>query len=257
MNGSEPVGHFRFRTYEISEALKVLDKRADVSSDELAHLEFLYLSALDDEDRGIPNLERQLAQSPALFVQAVGLAYKRSDDGKDPPEWGIADNQARSNIATQAYRLLHNAKRIPGTNDDGTIDVSKLKAWIDEARALCKAHAREEVGDNVIGELLSKAPLGSDGIWPCEPVREVLEEVGTTRMAEGMAVGLYNQRGAHWRGEGGPSNVNWLRNIAAGPKQVAFEVPFTSRLLERIARSYDHEAEWHDTDANLRKRLPY
>jgi hypothetical protein len=224
---------------------------------ELAHLEFLYLSALDDEERGIPNLERQLAQSPALFVQAVGLAYKRSDDGEDPPEWRIADNEARSNIATQAYRLLHNAKRLPGTNDDGTIDVSKLKAWIDEGRALCKTHAREEVGDNVIGELLSKAPPGSDGIWPCEPVREVLEEVGNSRMAEGMAVGLYNQRGAQWRGEGGAVERELSAKYRGWSKQLAFEVPFMSRLLERIARSYDHEAEWHDTDASLRKRLPY
>jgi hypothetical protein len=172
-----------------------------VSPDELAHLEFLYLAALDHEDRGIPNLERQLAQSPALFMQAIALAYRRSDDGEDPPEWRIANEEARSNVATQAYRLLHSAKRIPGTNDDDAkIDVAKLKAWIADVRALCKAHAREEIGDSIIGELLSKAKAGADGIWPSEPVRDALEEVGTDRMAEGLTVGLYNQRGVHWRG---------------------------------------------------------
>jgi hypothetical protein len=46
------------------------------------------------------------------------------------------------------------------------------------------------------------------------------------------------------------------RSIAS--KMGALLMPrVTSRLLERIARSYDHDAEWHDTDANLRKRLPY
>lgn len=256
-NGSEPPEHFRPEAYEITQALKVLDTRADISSDEIAHLEFLYLSALDDDERGIPNLERQLAQSPALFVQAIGLAYKRSDDGEDPPEWGIPGDEARSNIATQAYRLLHNAKRIPGTKEDGTIDVPKLRAWIDEVRAMCKTCAREEAGDSVIGELLSKAPAGSDGIWPCEPLREVLEEVGTKRMAEGMSVGLCNQRGAHWRGEGGAQERELAAKYRGWSHQVAFESPFTSRLLERIARSYDYHAEWNDTDANLRKRLPY
>jgi hypothetical protein len=39
--------------------------------------------------------------------------------------------------------------------------------------------------------------------------------------------------------------------------QIAIEWPFTSRLLEQIASSYDRDAQWHDTDANLRKRLPY
>jgi addiction module HigA family antidote len=256
-NGSEPAEHFRPEAYEITQALKVLDTRADVSPDEVAHLEFLYLSALDDDERGIPNLERQLAQSPALFVQAIGLAYKRGDDGEDPPEWGIPDGEARSNIATQAYRLLHNAKRIPGTKEDGTIDVPQLKAWIDEVRTMCKACVREEAGDNVIGELLSKAPVGSDGIWPCEPVRQVLEEVGTKRMGEGMSVGLYNQRGAHWRGEGGAQERELSAKYRGWSQRVAFESPFTSSLLERIARTYDYDAERHDTDANLRKRLPY
>jgi hypothetical protein len=41
---------------------------------------------------------------------------------------GVPDSEARSNITTQAYRLLRYAKRVPSTNDDGTIDVSKLKA---------------------------------------------------------------------------------------------------------------------------------
>ena len=46
------------------------------------------------------------------------------------------------------------------------------------------------------------------------------------------------------------------QNISA-TVQTADEWPFTSQLLERIAQSYDSDAEWHDTDANLRKRLSY
>ena len=255
-NGSEPPEHYRLQSYEIVQALKVLDHRADVSPDELAHLEFLYLGALDHEDRGIPNLERQLAQSPALFMQAIALAYRRSDDGEDPPEWRITNEEARSNVATQAYRLLHNARRIPGTNDDdGKIDVTTLKAWIADVRALCKSNAREEIGDNVIGELLSKAKAGTDGIWPSEPVREALEEVGTDRMAEGMTVGLYNQRGAHFRGPGGDQERDLAAKYRGWSRQLAFDSPFTSQLLERIAKGYDFDAEWHDTDANVRKRI--
>jgi hypothetical protein len=254
-SGTEPSGHYRFNSYEIVQALEVLDKRPDASSDEIAQLEFLYLSALQHERRGIPHLERQLAQSPALFVQAIGLAYKRTDDGEDPPEWQLADGEQRKNTATQAYRLLHNAKRIPGTQDDGAIDASKLKAWIAEVRSLCRSYARSEIGDNVIGELLSKSRPGLDGIWPCEAVREALEELGSTRLADGMAVGLYNQRGAHWRGAGGAQERELSARYRGWSRQIAFDSPFTSRLLERIASTYDRDAVWHDTDANLRKRL--
>jgi hypothetical protein len=41
-NGAEPPGHYRFNSYEIAEAFKVLDGRPEVSRDEIAHLEFMY-----------------------------------------------------------------------------------------------------------------------------------------------------------------------------------------------------------------------
>ena len=256
-NGSEPSDHFRLDSHDISEALKVLQDRSDASRDELAQLEFMYLAALDHSEHGIPNLERQLCSSPALFMQAIGLTYKRSDDGEDPPEWRPSNAGGDGSIATQTYRLLHKAKRIPGSNDDGTIDVAKLKEWITAVRALCKAYARKEVGDHAIGELLSKCPTGVDGIWPCEPVRQALEDTGTKDIADGMAIGLYNSRGATWRGEGGEQERELAAKYRGWAKEVAFEFPFTSRLLERIARSYDRDAEWHDTDASVRKRLTY
>ena len=67
----------------------------------------------------------------------------------DPPEWQVANKEARANLGTLAYRLLRRAKRIPGTGIDGKIDVPKLKAWFKEVRAaLCKTYGPELVGDN-------------------------------------------------------------------------------------------------------------
>jgi addiction module HigA family antidote len=255
-SSSEADANVRFQSYEFVKAFEVLDNRADVSTEELAHLEFLYLSALEHEKRGIPNLERQLAASPALFVQAVGLVYIRKDGGEDPPEWHVENEEARKNVATQAYRLLHNAKRIPGTGDDGKIDALKLKAWIKDVRSQCKAYGRESAGDSSIGELLSKSTPGEDRIWPAVAVREALEELGNQKIATAMAIGLYNQRGAHWRDIDGRQERDLAAQYRGWSKQTAVEWPFTSRLLEQIAKSYDYDAEWHDTNAILRKRLP-
>jgi addiction module HigA family antidote len=247
----------RFRSYDFARAFETLDDRADVSPDELARLEFLYLSGLEHEKRGIPNLERQLAADPVMFVQAVGLVYRRKGgDVSDPPEWHFEDAQARESVATQAYHLLHNAKRIPGTDESGKIDVPKLKAWINDVGTQCKGYGREEVGDSCIGELLSKSKPGSDGIWPAVAVRDVLEEVGNEKIAKAMAIGLYNQRGVHRRDVDGRQERDLAAKYREWSKQIAVEWPFTSQLLEQIARSYDYDAKWHDTDASLRRRLP-
>ena len=256
-NGTESAGHYPLKSYSISQALKVLDSRVDVSRDEIAQLEFIYLGALDHDERGIPNLERQIAESPALFVQAVGLTYKRSDNGQDPPEWRPRGVEAAASIATQTYRLLHKIKHTPGTREDGTIDAAKLKAWIKEVRALCKTYGRELPGDHCIGELLAKSAVGPDGIWPCVAVRDALEETGTKEITDGMAIGVHNARGVHWRGEGGQQERDLSAKYRGWSKQVAFDSPFASRLLEQIAQSYDSEAAWQDTEASIRKRLMY
>src|ERR1700674_161961 len=255
-NGAEPSGSWPLDGYTVGEAFKVLGGRG-VSEADLARLEFMYLGALERSEYGIPNLERELARNPSFFIEALAIIYRRDDRGEDPPEWQKPDTEARRSLATQAYTLLQNAKRIPGTQDDGTIKPRELKDWVVEVLALSKKFGRLVVGEHAIGHLLAKCKPGADGIWPNEAVREVLEDVGTKEIAVGMSIGLYNSRGAHWRGPGGEQERELAAKYRGWSKTVAVNSPFTSRLLEEIAKNYDRDAEWHDTDANVRKRLPY
>jgi hypothetical protein len=164
--------------------------------------------ALDHSKHGIPNLERQISQSPALFMQAVAWTYKRSDGGEDPHEWQIDDPEKRSDIAAATYRLLDKISRIPGTDaGDGTINVEALSKWLAEVRQLCAQHGRGKVGDHAIGQLLSKAPLGQDGVWPCEPVCEALEKMASTDVADGFRMGVINARQARAASTGAAKGV--------------------------------------------------
>jgi hypothetical protein len=72
-----------------------------------------------------------------------------------------------------------------------------------------------------------------------------------------MSIGRRNARGAHWRGEGGGDERGLASQYRRWSKAVLFEYPFTARFLGDLARSYDHEAVWNDTDASVSKRLRY
>lgn len=255
-NNSEPAGHYRFSEHDISSAFESLDTRTDISKDQLVQLEFIFVQVLEHTKHGIPNIEREFAKSPQLFMQALALTYKRSDKGQDPPEWTVREEQQQAACQT-TYALLKNVKRIPGTLEDGTIDKEKLASWLAEARTLCETYARKEVGDHAIGKILSSCPIGADGIWPCEPVRQALEEIASNDIAEGMRIGVYNSRGVTWRGKGGDQERDLAKKYRNWSKQVAFEFPYIANMLEDIARSYDHDAEWHDTDDKIRKRLEH
>jgi hypothetical protein len=254
-NDSEPKGHYQFSKHDISEAFKELTKRTDVLPDERARLEFLYIEVLDRTEHGIRNLEKQLGQSPELFVQALALAFRRSDGGEDPPHLRPRNAVSATGLAHAAYRLLTRATRVPGTDDKGKIDARKLGDWLTRVRELTREHAREGVRESIIGQLLGRCPAGQDGIWPTEAVREVLEDFGTPELAGGMRNGRYNARGAAYHGEGGDEERSLAETYRAWSRQLASRYPFTSRLLNDMVRMYEHDASWHDTNSQVRRRL--
>jgi len=82
-----------------------------------------------------------------------------------------------------------------------------------------------------------------------------LEDLGTPELAGGMRNGRYNARDAGWHGEGGGEERTLAESYRTWSRQLANRYPFTSRMLNDMARMYDHDASWHDTDSKVRRRL--
>jgi hypothetical protein len=252
---AEPAGHFKLDRYHISEGLDSLDGRAGVTRDEMAQLEFLFIDALDHNKHGIPNLESQIAESPAIFVQAVALAYKRNDRGEDPPEWRIENPEQKVAIATAARRLLDRIRKIPGSDENGRIDAAALGAWLADVRRLCREHARADIGDQSLGQLLARAPGGENGVWPCEAVCQAMEEIASPEIAKGFHIGVHNSRGFHWGGEGGEQERELAARYRAWAERLHFDYPYVGGVLEGIASSYEREGGWQDSEAKITNRL--
>jgi addiction module HigA family antidote len=253
-SNSEPPNTYHLEPHDVSDAFRTLASREDVESDDLARLEFLYIEVLDDTKYGIPRLERQLCESPGLFVEALGMVFRRRSGGEDQSEASAVDD-ANSALARSAYTLLSRFRRLPGTDDEGRVDTRKLLEWVTQSRALACKCGRETVGDGMIGQLLSHSPVGADGAWPCEAVRDVLEEVGTSDIADGMCVGVLSSRGAVWRGEGGSQERELAERYRGMSRVLMNQSPFTARVLEGIASMYDRHANWHDDRARADQRL--
>ena len=254
-NGAEPPSRYSLGGYYVSEALDTLEQRGDTSQDDLARLEFMFIKALNHSKHGIRNLEAQLAETPALFMQALALAFKRNDGGEDPAEWQATNSDKREAVVYACYMLLTSASRIPGTQPDGRIDLKELKDWLEQVRTLTREYGRAEAGDKMIGQLLSHCPPGDDGIWPCEPVREAIDDLGSQDIATGMLGGIRNARGATWRGEGGAQERGLAEQYRSWSREVASEYPFTARMLEQIGAGYEQDAQWWDNQDSVRERI--
>jgi hypothetical protein len=151
--------------------------------------------------------------------------------------------------------LLDQIRRIPGTDENGNINAESLAQWLAEVRRLCAEHSRAEIGDQCIGQLLSRSTAEDDGMRPCLAICEAIEPIGSPDIATGFAIGVYNARGVHWRGEGGAQERGLAEHYRDWAKRRAFDYPYVSSVLERIAASYDRDAEWQDSEAKVRRRL--
>ena len=256
---AEPAGDCEIEPYSLSEALNSLDGRPGVTVDEMAQLEFAFIQVLDRSEHGIPNIERRVTESPALFVRVLALFSKRDDGGQDPAEWQVDDAERSEALGRAAYRLLENLTRLPGADAEGRIDPHVLSRWVIDARRLCREHGRAGIGDALIGEFLSVAPFEEDGSWPCRPVCEVLETVTSRDVADGFETGVYNARGVHSRGlgEGGAQERGLSAKYRGYAERLAFDYPYVANIFERIAKGYDHEAEREDSLVLARKRLEH
>lgn len=251
----EPTDHFTPSSHQISDGLDSLGNRTGTNSNEMAQLEFFFIHALDNSKHGIPNLEKQISQLPALFVQALAFAFKRSDDMEDPPEWRIENPEQRATLARAARRLLQQIKRIPGTKDNGKIDAELLTEWINEVRRLCREFGRASIGDQYIGQLLSKAPRNENDQWPCKEICEVMEKIASSEIGIGFDMGVYNSRGAHWGGKGGEQERKLAADYHALAERLHFDYPYVAGVLTNIAKSYERQAAWEDTEEAVTKRL--
>ena len=239
---------------DVSDALSVLGERSGVPPGEMARLEFAFIAVLDEH--GTPNLERQIAESPAFFVEILSYAFRRLDGGQDPKEWQIDDESSRKAVASAAYRLLQQVSRIPGTEAGGSINVDALLRWLTATRLLCAKVGRAVIGDLKIGELLSKAPPDDDGTWPCDAVCQALDAVASQDVVRGFVIGKRNARGVFWRrGDGGDDERELAAQYRSWAQRRRFDYPFASRAIDQIAQWYDDDAKREDAEAKLVKRL--
>ncbi|MDE0420565.1 MAG: addiction module antitoxin [Gammaproteobacteria bacterium] len=238
--------------YTIRQALNVLNKRGVFSQAELAQLEFLYLEIFWHDEDGLPNLEKEIEENPDLFCQAITLAFRREDD-EDRQE----PTQEEGRAAQRAYRLLDTLTRLPGHDKDGDLKAEKLTHWVLEAQRLCDGSGRKGIGDQQIGRLLSNAPTGDDGVWPCGPVRETLEAVLNEDIRLGFEIGRRNSRGAHVRSEGGAQERELAAQYEAWGRACEYAYPRVATALRQIASAYEAEARWHDQESAVQRRLGY
>lgn len=235
--------------HQVQDLLVAIDGIGDVDPTRIALMEWTWLSALQHGRRPARVLHAELARDPKLFAQIVSFVFRSEADTETRSE----PTEAERARATHSWRLLEQWHTVPGTREDLSIDAAALMAWVVEARRLCSAMGRGSVGDSRIGQLLAFSPVGDDGEWPHEAVRDVLDRCASPDLDRGLAVGVHNRRGAYTKalGEGGKRERDIAATYRRHADRLADYWPRTSRVLRLISESFLSDARREDIRADV------
>lgn len=257
--GEQPPVHSSTVAYHIDAALAFVETRG-APQPTVADLEWKWLPFIEDSERGPKALHAEMTEHAPLFVELLEQAYRPEDVARDDiQEWdSIAQSRARS-----AHSVIESLRYLPGSDaatrahsatlDEvasskllppavGQVEHQVLDRWIKRARELAASHQRLRVCDTHVGQLLAYAPADADGCWPCESVRQVLEELGNENIECGLRCETWNRRGVHFVTGTGEEEKRFAQQFRSWSEQVRLSAPRTASVLRRLAEDFEKEA---------------
>jgi hypothetical protein len=174
--------------------------------------------------------------------------WPANGEREEPP------SESMQTAARTAWRVLHHCRLQPGAQPDGTIDRDAFVKFIDEARELCREADRLGVCDSTLGQILAHAPAGSDGFWPFEPARDVLDRPELEDMRRGFQSGAMYKRGGTSRDydEGGDQERTLADTYGSYAPTLHNSHPNVATALEELACWYESDGRREDLHAKLR-----
>lgn len=237
--------------HSFEEFFRFLESHRDpIGTDRVARLEWAFLGALG-YDPNVPMLHEELAANPEFFVQVISALYKEaSADSPGEP------SEEERRVAENGYRLLSSWSIVPGTNGAGELDEDRLRAWIAEARRLLKAADRLAAGEVQIGRVLASGGWDAEDRWPSEPVRNLLEEIQSTEVEEGLRIETYNSRGVVSKSleAGGEQEIEIAEKYERWAAEFQNRWPRIASVLRDLGKSYRADAKRNEAEAEERRR---
>ena len=250
LQGQEPNGEL-LDSWDVGKAIEQIEASGAIERGRLIRLEFGLIPALGFEgEQRAALLYEAIMADPKLFTELLCLIYKPEKGDTEEPL-----SEAMQRVAQNALHILDHCHRLPGTQPDGTIDKKMFIKFIDEARDLCRAADRLAPCDIKLGHILAYAPADSHGVWPPEPVREVLDRYELEDMRRGFQNGVWNKRGVTTKspGEGGGQERELATTYRKYARAVQNSHVNVAAMFEEIARSYENDGVREDTSAQLRR----
>lgn len=211
---------------------------------DLVLVEFLYFAS-GDNDLSLRALYKYISLEPQRFVSLVCGSYVPVGC----PEWLSA-----AKICDAQLAIMSRWNCLPGLSENGVLDCVFFQNWFERCFELLSQVHCFDIGIQQLGRVLASSPKGSDGMWPVEDVREVIEKYGCDALKKGLVMGHISLYGSTAKGmyEGGDSERELMHEYRSYAQQMYVRWPKTATVLNSLADVYQRIADTWDRDAEER-----
>jgi hypothetical protein len=235
--------------YCVQKLVKLLQNDTAFDRLRLMRIEWGYLSMLDPQySQTTPDTLVSLIESePAHFVELLSKVYRaQSEEPDDEPL-----NEQELSFARHARTLIDRLSRLPGTQSDGSLNITFLRNWTNEVRRLASECDRASICDVVLAELFVRSTRRRDGDWPPLEVATLMEEIGTESFFRSFKTSMVNTRGITTRdpfsgGDLERNEADRCRHLAEYARSAS---PKLAEGFLAMAKHYEVDAKREDDEA--------
>ena len=243
--------------WRLASLFKVLDNHRDhLGTARVAVLEWQYLPLLHhDPEFSSPNLYREMLRDLDLFVHFVEISFMPASSAPDERPTLTTAQQQTALSAMQVLRDWPASQFAPRVDNKDKLDAVSLNEWVDRTREKLAAVDRADIGDQMIGTALASSPADSNGEWPGEAVRNLLERLQSDNVERGLNIAVHNQRGVTTRSptDGGEQERQLADSYREQSRRYQ-QWPRTAALFSQLAKSYVQEGGVLDRQAEISRR---
>jgi hypothetical protein len=229
-------------SYYIEKAFEHLEKDyiakelAEPQVEQLFKLEWMYCKLFDNFPITPSCLYQAIAAQPNIFVELVKFVFNEDNTERDPDR--ILSPVEKINHGN-AFHLLYFTNwdsYFAGESAEGW-DAAQLIEWVENVKLEAKNVNRENITMGCLDEVLSKSKRrGTDGHWPHEAIRQVIENEKNDKFSRHFMNGYFNHRtGMALMGQGGLEGQEMDLDILIKTEDaLALHQPRTVQLLRHL-----------------------
>lgn len=224
-------------SHDVSTLFQKIYADENVDTMAVAQLECWYLSLI--KERISPKcILKILKENPSEYVALISKVFKNDREIQEnlPKEY----NEENDSIVSFLREILDLFKDIPGC-DSEIKSQEVFDKWVADVKKVAEELGCKKATELCIGKLLSYSPVGEDGIFPHEIIRNYFEKNFIKTEVDEFVIGKYNQRGVH-TSTGGINEKKISDDYYENANKLRISYPNTSQILKRMGKSYERES---------------